>query len=190
MDAILETFGALLGIAQIESGAAAHHFGEVDLSDVLCTMAEVYEPMADERGQSFSAQVLGGLAVWGDRELVGQMLANIIENAIKHSPPGARIELVTTASPAEIKVTVTDNGPGIPAGERSNVFSRFYRLESSRSTPGSGLGLSLVEAIAKLHQVGVDLADNDPGLRLTLRFAPVGPVDIARRALARRRQET
>jgi signal transduction histidine kinase len=190
MDAILETFGALLGIAQIESGAAAHHFGEVDLSDVLCTMAEVYEPMADERGQSFSAQVLGGLAVWGDRELVGQMLANIIENAMKHSPPGARIELVTTASPAEIKVTVTDNGPGIPAGERSNVFSRFYRLESSRSTPGSGQGLSLVEAIAKLHQVGVDLTDNDPGLRLTLRFAPLGPVDIASCALARRRQET
>ena len=71
---------------------------------------------------------------------------------------------------------MSDSGPGIPAAEHSNVFSRFYRLESSRSTPGSGLGLSLVEAIAKLHEVGVDLADNDPGLRLTLRFAPVGPV--------------
>jgi signal transduction histidine kinase len=96
------------------------------------------------------------------------MLANVIENAMKHSPPGAKTGLMTTAAcPTEIEVTVTDSGPGIPAGERGNIFSRFYRLESSRSTPGSGLGLSLVEAIAKLHRVRVDLADNDPGLRLT-----------------------
>jgi signal transduction histidine kinase len=171
MDAILETFGALLRIAQIESGAATHHFGEVDLSDVLRTMAEVYAPMADEKEQSFTAQIPCGLTVWGDRELICQMLANVIENAMKHSPPGAKIGFMTTAAcPTEIEVTVTDSGPGIPAGERGNIFSRFYRLESSRSTPGSGLGLSLVEAIAKLHRVRVDLADNDPGLRLTLCF--------------------
>jgi signal transduction histidine kinase len=133
-------------------------------------MAEVYAPMADEKAQSFTAQIPCGLTVWGDRELICQMLANVIENAMKHSPPGAKIGLMTTACPTEIEVTVTDSGPGIPAGERGNVFSRFYRLESSRSTPGSGLGLSLVEAIAKLHRIRVDLADNDPGLRLTLCF--------------------
>jgi signal transduction histidine kinase len=179
MDSILETFGALLRITQIEGGAAAHHFGEVDLSDVLRTMVEVYEPMADEKGQSFTAQIPCGLKVRGDRELLGHMLANVIENAMKYSPSGARIGIVTTASAMKIEVAVTDNGPGIPENERRNVFSRFYRLESSRSTPGSGLGLSLVEAIAGLHQIGVDLADNDPGLRLTLRFARLGSVDIA-----------
>ncbi|MBO0736258.1 MAG: HAMP domain-containing protein [Alphaproteobacteria bacterium] len=190
MDAILETFGALLRIAQIESGAAVRHFGEVDLSDVLRTMAEVYEPMADEKGQSFTAQISCGLTVWGDRELVGQMLANIIENAMKHSPPGARIGLETTVCPTEINVAVTDSGPGIPADEHRNVFSRFYRLESSRSTPGSGLGLSLVEAIARLHRVRIDLADNDPGLHLNLRFAPVGAAEIAGCTLADRAQGT
>lgn len=180
MDAILDTFGALLRIAQIESGAAACHFGGTDLSYLLRTIAEVYEPMADEKGQSFKAEIPCSLTVWGDRELLGQMLANIIENAMKHSPPGARIGLVTTASPTEIKVAVTDSGPGIPAGERSNVFRRFYRIESSRSTPGSGLGLSLVEAIARLHQVSVDLADNDPGLRVTLGFPPPGSIHTTR----------
>jgi signal transduction histidine kinase len=99
MDAILETFSALLRIAQIESGVAAHHFREVDLTELLRTMAEVYEPMADEKGQCFMTQIPGGLTVWGDRELVGQMLANVIENAMKHSPPGARIDLVDNGIP-------------------------------------------------------------------------------------------
>jgi signal transduction histidine kinase len=107
-------------------------------------------------------------------------LANIIENAMKHSPTGAMIDLVTTASPIEITVAVSDSGPGIPKAERSNVFRRFYRIESSRSTPGSGLGLSLVEAIARLHQVSVNLADNSPGLRVTLGFLPPSSIHIAR----------
>jgi signal transduction histidine kinase len=176
MDFILDTFGALLRIAQIEGGAAACRFSEIDLSDLLRTMAEVYEPMADEKGQSFLAQIPCGLTVWGDRELLGHMLANIIENAMKHSPPAAHIGLVAIASPTEIKVVVTDSGPGIPADERSNVFKRFYRIESSRSTPGSGLGLSLVEAIARLQQVSIDLSDNAPGLQVTLGFASPGSI--------------
>ena len=184
MDVILDTFGALLRIAQIESGAATRHFGETDLSDLLRTIAEVYEPMAEEKGQSFTAKIPPGLTVLGDRELLGQMLANIIENAMKHSPTGAMIDLVTTASPIKIVVAVSDSGPGIPEGERSNVFRRFYRIESSRSTPGSGLGLSLVEAIARLHQVSVDLADNSPGLRVTLGFLPPSSTHIARCAPA------
>ena len=184
MDAILDTFAALLRIAQIDSGTAAYHFSEIDLSDVLRTIAEVYEPMADEKGQSFSAQIAGSLTVWGDRELLGQMLANIIENAMKHSPPGGRIGLVTCASSTEIKVAVTDDGPGIPVFERSNVFKRFYRIETSRSTPGSGLGLSLVEAIARLHHVSIDLSDNNPGLRITLGFSSLGPIHIGSSAPA------
>ncbi len=184
MDVILDTFGALLRIAQIESGAATRLFGETDLSDLLRTIAEVYEPMAEEKGQSFTAKIPRGLTVLGDRELLGRMLANIVENAMKHSPTGAMIDLVTTASPIEIIVAVSDSGPGIPEGERSNVFRRFYRIESSRSTPGSGLGLSLVKAIARLHQVSVDLADNSPGLRVTLGFLPSSSIHIAKCAPA------
>ena len=169
-DAILETFGALLRIAQIESGIPARRFAKVDLSELLRTMIEVYQPMAEENQQRFTADIASRLTVWGDRELLAQMVANVIENAMKHSPAGASIGLVTIQSPTAIAVTVTDSGPGIPAADRGRVFRRFYRLESSRSKPGSGLGLSLVEAIAALHGVSIDLTDNSPGLRFTLRF--------------------
>src|SRR5947207_12013649 len=126
--------------------------------------------MAEEKEQRFTADIAGGLTVWGDREPLAQMVANVIENAMKHSPAGASIGLMTLRSPSAITVTIMDSGPGIPVADRGRVFQRFYRLESSRSTPGSGLGLSLVEAIAALHQVHVELSDNSPGLRVVLRF--------------------
>jgi signal transduction histidine kinase len=170
MDAILETFGGLLRIAQIESGMPTRRFTKVDLSELLRTVIEVYQPMAEEKEQPFTADIASGLTVWGDRELLTQMIANVIENAMKHSPTGASINLVTSESPGTIAVAVSDSGPGIPAEERARVFRRFYRLERSRSTPGSGLGLSLVEAIAALHQIGIELTDSGPGLRVTLRF--------------------
>jgi signal transduction histidine kinase len=170
MDAILETFGGLLRIAQIESGMATRRFSKVDLSELLHTVVEVYQPMAEERQQMFSAGIAPGLEVWGDRELLTQMIANVIENAMKHSPKGASIDLLTSEIPNTIAVAVNDSGPGIPAEERAHVFQRFYRLAHSRSTPGNGLGLSLVEAIAALHQAGIQLADNGPGLSVTLRF--------------------
>jgi len=179
MDAILETFGGLLRIAQIESGMPAHRFTKVDLSELLRTVVEVYQPMAEGKEQRFTADVASELRVWGDRELLTQMIANIIENAMKHSPMGASIGLVTTGPPSAIMVMVSDSGPGIPAQERARVFQRFYRLERSRSTPGSGLGLSLVEAIAALHQVGIELTDNRPGLRITLRFHAPDPPAFA-----------
>jgi len=170
MDAILETFGALLRIAQIESGMPARRFAEVDLSELLRTVAEVYQPMAEEKNQRFTIDIAPGLTVRGDRELLSQMVANVIENGMKHSPAGTSIGLMTSQSPGTITATVMDSGPGIPVADRGRVFRRFYRLESSRSTPGSGLGLSLVEAIAALHGVNIELTDNGPGLRVTLRF--------------------
>ena len=170
MDAILETFGALLRIAQIESGIPARRFAEVDLSELLRTVAEVYQPMAEEKNQRFTIDIAPGLTVRGDRELLSQMVANVIENGMKHSPAGTSIALMTSQSPGTITATVMDSGPGIPVADRGRVFRRFYRLESSRSTPGSGLGLSLVEAVAALHRVNIELTDNGPGLRVTLRF--------------------
>jgi signal transduction histidine kinase len=170
MDAILETFSALLRIAQIESGMPTRHFAKVDLTEMLRTVIEVYQPMADEREQLFTADISSGLAVWGDRELLTQMFANVVENAMKHSPRGASIGVSTIQSVDAIAVAVSDSGPGIPAADRGRVFRRFYRLERSRSTPGSGLGLSLVEAIAALHHVSIELTDKDPGLGFILRF--------------------
>jgi signal transduction histidine kinase len=187
MDAILETFGALLRIAQIESGMPARRFAEVDLSELLRTVIEVYQPMAEERKQRFSAQIASGLTVRGDRELLAQMVANLIENAMKHSPAGASIGLITLRSPGAIAVEITDSGPGIPATERGRVFQRFYRLERSRSTPGNGLGLSLVEAIAALHGVGIELSSNGPGLRVMLRFFASDPKTLAGDRLAKPR---
>jgi signal transduction histidine kinase len=189
MDAILESFGALLRIAQIASGMPARHFAEVDLSELLRTLIEVYQPMAEEKEQRFGADITSGLTVWGDRQLLAQMIANVIENAMKHSPAGASIGLLTIESPGAITVAVNDSGPGIPAEERGRVFQRFYRLESSRSTPGSGLGLSLVEAIAALHQIRVELTDNGPGLRVTLRFSAPDQQTLARDRLAKRQRQ-
>ena len=170
MDAILETFGGLLRIAQIESGMPTRRFTKVDLSELLRTVVELYQPMAEEKEQLFTADIPAGLTVWGDRELLTQMIANIVENAMKHSPVGASIALTTMETPSSIAVTVSDTGPGIPTEERGHVFQRFYRLERSRSTPGNGLGLSLVGAIAALHKIGIELTDSGPGLRFTLRF--------------------
>jgi len=171
MDAILETFGALLRIAQIESGMPTRRFVTVDLSELLHTVIEVYQPMADEREQRFTADIAAGLTVRGDRELLAQMIANVLENAMKHSPTGASVSLRTSQSPGAIAVAVIDSGPGIPVADRTRVFKRFYRLERSRSTPGSGLGLSLAAAIAAVHQASIELTDNNPGLRVTLRFS-------------------
>ena len=171
MDAILEAFGGLLRIARIESGMPTRRFTKVDLSELLRTVIEVYQPMAEEKEQPFTADIASGLTVWGDRELLTQMIANIVENAMKHSPTRASIGLSTSNTPSTIAVTVNDSGPGVPAEERARVFQRFYRLERSRSMPGSGLGLSLVEAIASLHDVSVELTDNGPGLCVTLRFS-------------------
>jgi signal transduction histidine kinase len=170
VDVILETFGALLRIAEVESGSAARHFRETDLSELLHTMVEVYQPMAEERGQSFAADIAAGLLVNGDHELLAQMLANLIENAMKHSPRGAAIALTAAAAPSGAEVALADTGPGIPEEERARVFRRFHRLESSRTTPGSGLGLTLVGAVAALHQIAVELGENQPGLRIVLRF--------------------
>lgn len=185
-DAILTTFGALLRIAQIESRAVKAGFAAFDLSELLRTVAEVYQPMAEEQNQTLSAEIAPDLMTLGDRELLAQMFANLLENALRHSPGGAVIRLFATGGGNDITVVLSDSGPGIPAGEYANVLCRFYRLEASRTTPGNGLGLSLVAAIAGLHEIPVEFADNCPGLRVTMRL-PQSPRVLSaggRRSLA------
>lgn len=168
VDAILATFGALLRIAQIESRAVKAGFAAVDLSELLRTVVEVYQPMAEEQNQTLSAEIAPHLITFGDCELLAQMFANLLENALRHSPGDAVIRLCASGRENDIAVALTDNGPGIPAGEYAKVFRRFYRLDASRSTPGNGLGLCLVAAIAGLHEIAIEFADNHPGLRVTV----------------------
>ncbi len=176
-DGLHATFGALLRIAQIEAGAARRGFGTVDLTSVLDDVIEVYGPAAEEKQQELKGQLARSVTVTGDRSLLTQMTANVVENAIRHCPEGARITVgLTASSPVGTPtLTVGDDGPGIPPSERVNVFRRFYRLEASRAAPGNGLGLSLVAAIAHLHGIAIELSDNRPGLRVTLSFPRPNP---------------
>lgn len=172
LDSIVETFEALLRITQIEAGARRARFTSVELGTVLADIADIYEPVAEESGGRLvsTVAIAERAQVTGDRELLTQLFANLIENAIRHSPAGTRIDVGLTHRGEHYVAVVADNGPGVPADERENVFRRLYRLETERSTSGSGLGLSLVGVIAELHGAAVELVDNAPGLRVEVSF--------------------
>jgi signal transduction histidine kinase len=174
-DQINATFDALLRIAQIESGARRSRFGHVSLAEIARVIEEVYEDVADDEGKSLATVLNGSPSdVLGDRELLTQLFANLVENAIRHTPAGTSIKIAIGTDAGRVLATVYDNGPGIPAGEREKVLRRLYRLEKSRTSPGFGLGLSLVKAIADLHGADLALSDNKPGLRLTVHFPNPG----------------
>jgi signal transduction histidine kinase len=175
IDGILGIFGALLRIAQIESGARRAGFATVDLTELLGTVAELYRSSAEEKRQLFLLSVPDNLQVRGDRELLLQLFANLVENAIKHSPPESTITLSASAEAGRACIVVADNGPGIPEHLRAKVLQRFFRLESSRTTPGSGLGLSLAHAVVKLHEASWVLSDNGPGLKVTVSLPEIVP---------------
>jgi len=175
VDVILGIFGALLRIAQIESGARRSGFAVVDLSELLGTVAELYRSSAEEKRQAFSLSVPDNLRVGGDRELLLQLFANLVENAIKHSPPESRIALSARHEAGRACIEIADSGPGIPAQQRSKVLQRFFRLESSRTTQGSGLGLSLAHAIVKLHEASMELSHNEPGLKVVVALPAAYP---------------
>jgi signal transduction histidine kinase len=169
-DGLLATFAALLRIARIESGARQSGFEKVELAPLAADVVEYYEPLAEERGQKLTLRAPARPVVLGDPELLSQALANLADNAVRYTPDGGAIEVVVDEEGGRPRVSVADSGPGIPESERGPVFRRFYRLDSSRSSPGSGLGLSLVEAVAKLHRLEVRLEDNRPGLRAVLQW--------------------
>lgn len=169
------TFDALLGIAQIESGRRRERFARVDLGGILTTLTDAYGAVAEDSGHELILDLPSGprLTLLGDRELLTQMFANLIENAIRHCLSPARIEIGARREKNGAPVVfVGDNGPGIAAAERDKVFRRLYRLEKSRTTEGSGLGLSIVKAVADLHHATVTLGDNGPGLLAQVSFPP------------------
>jgi signal transduction histidine kinase len=168
-DRLLGIFNSLLRIAQVEAGNRRRGFAEVDLGALVGTVADVFQASAEEQGRALRCRVEPGISITGDADLLSQLVANLIENALHHTPAGAGIDIgLSRRRDGRVELVVADRGPGIPAEERERVFRRFYRLEQSRHTPGNGLGLSLVAATAQLHRGEVLLDDNHPGLRVTV----------------------
>lgn len=168
-DQLLSTFNALLRIARIETAQQRHNFSSVFLPKILKDVVELYEPVAEERKIALSLETQD-VMIEGDRDLLFQAFANLLDNAVKFSPEGGRvsIRLVTTDNGAIC--TVRDEGPGIPDNDKKKAFQRFYRADSSRHTPGNGLGLSLVAAVVHLHDGDISLEDAGPGLLVKTTF--------------------
>ncbi len=182
-DELIRTFDALLMIARAESGHARDNMTEFDAAEIARDVGELYEPLAEQNGLALKVEAPVAAPVRGNRELVSQALANLIDNAIKYAGPdaskinGAPAEVVIKAGAEgeRITLTVEDRGPGIAESERCRVVERFVRLEQSRSQPGSGLGLSLAAAVARLHGGELRLEDNQPGLRSVIALPRAGP---------------
>jgi signal transduction histidine kinase len=173
-DELIKTFNSLLLVARLEAGALEGSVEQFDVGAVVADVAELYEPVAEERGMALAIDVHPGPRLSGNRQLVVQAVANLIENAIKYSGKAgtadgtAAIFVGMTDGSDAVEIVVADNGPGIAAEDRERVLKRFVRLEKSRTEPGTGLGLSLVQAVARLHGGSVRLEDNEPGLRVVL----------------------
>jgi signal transduction histidine kinase len=179
VDRLLATFAALLRITRIEAGSRTARFAPVDLADLLNDARELYEAVAESQGLEFSLQLEETSPVMGDRDLLFQAVINLIDNAIKYTPREGRVVLGLVREERDVVLSVTDTGPGVPVEERERVLQRFYRLERSRSTPGSGLGLSLVAAVAQLHKAGFTLEEARPGLSARLRFVSRPPTQAS-----------
>jgi signal transduction histidine kinase len=173
-EGILETFGALLRIAQIEAGSRRAGFRAIDFAEIVTTVVEALEPVAEDQQHLLRAELPAPGADLpqgiGDRELLVQMLVNLVENALRHTPAGCAVAASLMRMGGAVELSVADNGPGVPAAERSRILDRFYRRDASRTASGSGLGLSLVAAVAELHQAELILEDACPGLRVRIRF--------------------
>jgi len=182
-DDLIRTFDALLMIARAESGQARDNMMEFDAAEIARDVGELYEPLADEKGLALKVEAAATAPVRGNRELVSQALANLVDNAIKYAKPNGKMngvpnEIVVKAGEEGERITlsVADHGPGIPEQDRGRVVERFVRLEQSRSEPGSGLGLSLASAVARLHGGELKLEDNCPGLRSIIALPRAGPL--------------
>ncbi|MEM4989738.1 HAMP domain-containing sensor histidine kinase [Collimonas sp. H4R21] len=173
VDRVIDIFNALLRLAEIDSGARHSGFVEVDVASVASEVAEFYQPLAELHGRTLSFASSGPLVLAGDPLLIAQAIANLVDNALKYAQRNGKITVATGRAPdGGILIAVSDDGPGISDEEKPKVLERFYRSDASRGTPGAGLGLSLVAAVAKLQGGTLTLSDNHPGLTATLAFQP------------------
>ncbi|HEY4969841.1 MAG TPA: HAMP domain-containing sensor histidine kinase, partial [Steroidobacteraceae bacterium] len=166
VDRVIRIFDALLRLAEIDAGLRRSGFVTLDLADLAANAVEFYAPAAELKNIDLEFRSDGALPVSGDPILLAQALGNLIDNALKYAPEnGAIVVAALKSGEAGAEISVSDNGPGIVDGEKSKVVQRFYRGDASRGTPGVGLGLSLVQAVAKLHGSSLVLSDQNPGLR-------------------------
>ena len=175
VDGILNTFSALLRISQIESGFSRSGFNTVNLSEIVVSVIDALHPVAEEQSKTLHAKIDPDVTLTGDKELLKQLVFNLLENAITHTPENTQITVSLRSVSTQAEFIVADSGPGIAEEHRQKVFQRFCRLEQSRTTPGNGLGLSIVAAIVELHGAKIVLADNNPGLKVVIHFCD-GPV--------------
>ncbi|MBE9527516.1 MAG: HAMP domain-containing histidine kinase [Proteobacteria bacterium] len=169
-DTLLSAFNAILRISKVESGAAKTSFTELSLNNLVDDIVNFYEPLATEKSLAIHTELNSPISIKGDRDMLFQALANLLDNAIKYSDMGGEIHLSATQKNQQIIFKIADNGKGIPESERGNVFKRFVQLNEHRGIKGHGLGLSLVSAIAKLHKAQIELKDNQPGLIVEIVF--------------------
>ncbi len=167
---LISTFNALLEIAQLEAGSFKGEWGNVDLSALLHDICELYKDQAENEKRLFIISIESGLTVTGNRQLIAQAITNLLDNAFKFTQQSGEIQIEATSHEEKIVLLVKDNGSGIPAEQRENVLHRFVRLDKARNTSGNGLGLSLVKAISDLHHATLLLEDNNPGLRVIIKF--------------------
>ncbi len=168
LDGVAAVFDALLRIAVIEAGTRRSAFADVDFAPVLAELAELYTAPAEERALTLAFTAPDTLPVHGDRDLVGQAVVNLLDNALKFSPPGGAVRLSAVRDASGVRISVQDEGPGLSPADRARATQRFFRAETARSTPGAGLGLALVEAVAQLHGGSLALEEGAPGLRAVL----------------------
>jgi signal transduction histidine kinase len=172
LDAVLRIFTSITRIAQIETQARKGAFRTVNLVDIASEVVELYDAAAEQDGTRLSIVGDRDVPVTGDRDLIFDAIANLVDNAIKHGRAGGQVIVTSENVDGQPVISIADDGPGIPIDQREHVFKRFYRLEQSRYTPGNGLGLSLVAAVARLHGARIEMLDNAPGLKFKLWFAP------------------
>jgi signal transduction histidine kinase len=180
LDQVLATFNALLRIARVESGAYRSAFTTVDLAPIVHDVCELYQAAAEERHVSLTAEAQATVEVYGDRELLAQVLTNLVDNAVKYTPEGGTVRIELARSGDTARLRVADSGPGVAPQDRDRVLQRFSRLDRARSQPGNGLGLALVNAVTLQHHGRLSLGDNGPGLVVTVELPALAPL----RALA------
>jgi len=183
LDGVLRMFSSLTRISQIEAHDRTNAFRYINLVEIASEVVELFDAAAEEKGGHLKAIGDRRVLVRADRDLLFEAVANLVDNAIKHGRHAGQVTVEVKESNGDAVISVADDGPGIPIDQCQHVFKRFYRLEQSRRTPGNGLGLSLVAAVARLHGARIEMADNAPGLKIQLQFPSLTGSDFAARSL-------
>ena len=170
-DSLIHTFNAMLSIARLEAGIDGQQWTDTPIGELLGELAELYDAVAEDAGMEFTADIADNPIYYCNRHLIGQAVTNLLDNAIKYTAERGKVSIELKAQDDSFEIVVRDNGPGIPVADRERVFERFVRLENERNSPGNGLGLSLVQAVLRIHRASLKLEDNNPGLVVRLCFS-------------------